>query len=173
MPEQLSSIDIFWMRRALELAEEAASVGEVPVGAVVVKDGREVASGCNQVERCKDACAHAEMLALGRAAEKLGDWRLDECTLYVTKEPCAMCAGAAVNSRLGRLVFGVRDERSGGAGGALDITGFPGMLHRVEVTGGILAEECLECLQSFFRRRREQVKNARRAAAVLPEEAEQ
>jgi len=165
MPEEAGDNDIYWMRRALELAGKAAAIGEVPIGAVVVKDGREIASGYNQVECCKDARAHAEMLALGSAAEWLGDWRLDGCTLYVTKEPCAMCAGASVNARLSRIVFGVPDERSGGAGGALDITGFPGMLHQVEVRGGVLADECLELLQSFFKQRRALVKSTKRQEA--------
>ncbi len=146
--------DIFWMRRALEEAARAAAGGEVPVGAVVVCGGREIAAACNQVEARKDAAAHAEMLAMGQAAAALGDWRLEACTLYVTKEPCAMCAGAMVNARLGRLVFGVPDERAGAAGGALDVTGFPGMLHRVNVAGGVLADECRALLQEFFRRRR-------------------
>ena len=151
--------DIFWMKRALADAARAAADGEVPVGAVIVCGGREVAAGCNQVEACKDAVAHAEMLALQRAAAALGDWRLETCTLYVTKEPCAMCAGAMVNARLGRLVFGVPDERAGAAGGALDVTGFPGMLHRVRVTGGVLADECRVSLQQFFRRRRAEAKS--------------
>ena len=143
------------MRRALELAREAARCGEVPVGAVVVSDtGEEVASAGNAVETLKDATAHAEVLALRAAAQAIGDWRLDTCTLYVTKEPCAMCAGAAVNCRVGALVFGVPDPRMGAAGGALSITDFPGMLHRVPVRSGVCAEECRMVLQEFFRARR-------------------
>lgn len=143
------------MRRALELAREAARRGEVPVGAVVVSDkGEEVASAGNAVETLKDATAHAEVLALRTAAQAIGDWRLDTCTLYVTKEPCAMCAGAAVNCRVGALVFGVPDPRMGAAGSALSITDFPGMLHRVPVRSGVCAEECRMVLQEFFRARR-------------------
>lgn len=143
------------MRLALKLAAKAAELGEVPVGAVVVCEDRVVARAWNQVELLKDATAHAEMIALTQAASALGDWRLAHATLYVTKEPCAMCAGAMVNSRLARLVYGCPDPRCGAAGSALKITDFPGMLHRVEVTGGILAEECLALLQEFFRRRRQ------------------
>ncbi|MFA4945428.1 MAG: tRNA adenosine(34) deaminase TadA [Lentisphaeria bacterium] len=142
------------MRLALRLAERAAAAGEVPVGAVVVAGGRVVSRAWNQVEMLKDGTAHAEMVALTQAAAALGDWRLTGATLYVTKEPCAMCAGAMVNSRLGRLVYGCADPRCGAAGSVLDITAFPGMLHAVEVTGGVLAAECLAMLQAFFRRRR-------------------
>ena len=143
------------MRRALELAHDAARQGEVPVGAVVVSpDGQELAAAANAVETLKDATAHAEILALREAARRLGDWRLEECTLYVTKEPCAMCAGASVNCRVGTLVFGAADPRMGAAGSALQITDFPGMLHRVTVRSGVCAEECLAVLQDFFRSRR-------------------
>ena len=155
MFETQEIIDTKWMRRALEMARDAASRGEVPVGAVVVSaDGVELASAGNAVESLKDATAHAEILALRAAAQSVGDWRLDSCTLYVTKEPCAMCAGALVNCRVGALVFGVSDPRMGAAGGALSITDFPGMLHRVPVRSGVCAEECREVLQEFFRARR-------------------
>ena len=143
------------MRLALRLAETAAEAGEVPVGAVVISDGRVIARAWNQVEMLKDATAHAEMIALTQAANALGDWRLTGATLYVTKEPCAMCAGAMVNSRLSRLVYGCADPRCGAAGSALKITDFPGMLHRVTVTGNVLAVDCLTLLQNFFRGRRQ------------------
>ena len=143
------------MRVALRLAETAAEAGEVPVGAVVISEGRVIARAWNQVEMLKDATAHAEMIALTQAANALGDWRLTGATLYVTKEPCAMCAGAMVNSRLSRLVYGCADPRCGAAGSALKITDFPGMLHRVEVTGNVLAVDCLNLLQNFFRGRRQ------------------
>lgn len=142
------------MRMALRQAERAEEQGEVPIGAVVVRDHQVIARAYNQVEMLKDATAHAEMIALTQAEALLGDWRLTECTLYVTKEPCAMCAGAMVNCRLGKLVFGCADPRSGAAGSALDITGFEGMLHQVCVVRGVLGSECLERLQDFFRRRR-------------------
>lgn len=144
-----------YMHVALRLAREAFEQGEVPVGAVAVVDGRIVARAHNQVETLNDATAHAEMIALTQVSATLGDWRLTDAVLYVTKEPCAMCAGAMVNARLGRLVFGCADPRTGAAGSALDITGFPGMLHRVETIGGVLGDECLELIQAFFRIRRQ------------------
>jgi tRNA(adenine34) deaminase len=150
------------MQLALRQAQTAAERGEVPVGAVVWYHGAVIARAGNQVEMLKDATAHAEMIVLTQAAAHIGDWRLTEATLYVTKEPCAMCAGAMVNARLGRLVFGCADPRMGAAGGALDITTFPGMLHRVEVTSGMLEEPCRMMLQAFFQRRRYEQKEAKR-----------
>ena len=147
------------MRLALAQANLAAEEGEVPVGAVVLWQGRIIARAHNQVELLKDATAHAEILALTQASAAKGDWRLDDCTLFVTKEPCAMCAGAMVNARLGKLVFACPDPRMGAAGSALDITGFSGMLHQVKVQSGLLEDEAREILQSFFRQRR-QDKNA-------------
>lgn len=149
------------MRVALRLAAQAEERGEVPVGAVVIYRQRLVARAYNQVEMLRDATAHAEMIALTQAAAAVGDWRLTECTLVVTKEPCAMCAGAMVNARLGRLVFGCADPRMGAAGSALSITDYPGMLHRVEVTRGILAADCQALLQAFFRRRRQDEKDSK------------
>lgn len=142
------------MRIALRLAETAAKQGEVPVGAVVLHHGAIIARAYNQCEQLHDATAHAEMLALTQAEAAIGDWRLTECTLYVTKEPCAMCAGAMVNCRLGNLVFGCPDPRAGAAGSALAITSFPGMLHTVHVEAGLLADEARTLLQNFFRQRR-------------------
>jgi len=144
------------MKLALKLAGHAAEAGEVPVGAIVVFENRIVARAWNQVETLKDGTAHAEMIALTQAAATLGNWRLTGCTLYVTKEPCAMCAGAMVNTRLSRLVYGCPDPRCGAAGSALNLTSFPGMLHSVEVSGGVLQEECLKLLQDFFRQRRKE-----------------
>lgn len=143
--------DEYYMRRALNEARIAADEGEVPVGAVAVHNGRIIARAWNQVEKLKDATAHAEILALTQASATLKDWRLEEVDLYVTKEPCAMCAGALVNCRIRRLIFGLPDPRSGGAGGALNITGFSGMLHQVEVVSGVLEDECREIMQEFFR----------------------
>ena len=141
-----------FMRAALRLAEMAGEQGEVPIGAVAVKEGRIIAKGWNQVETLKDATAHAELLTMTAAAAAVGDWRLDGVTIYVTKEPCAMCAGALVNTRVDRVVYGMSDPRSGCAGSALDITGFLGMLHRVQVTGGILEAECKQIIRDFFLR---------------------
>ncbi|MDD4180977.1 MAG: tRNA adenosine(34) deaminase TadA [Victivallaceae bacterium] len=143
--------DEYYMRLALNEAQNAFDKGEVPVGAVVVCDGRIIARAWNQVEMLKDATAHAEILAITQAAAALGDWRLENAEIYVTKEPCAMCAGAMVNSRVKRVVFGLSDPRSGAAGGALDVTGFSGMLHNVAVKSGVLEAECKALLQDFFK----------------------
>jgi tRNA(adenine34) deaminase len=151
--------DEFFMREALKLAAKAFEAGEVPVGAVIVHGNRIIGKAHNQVETLKDATAHAEMIAITQAEAAIGDWRLEECTLYVTKEPCPMCAGAAVLSRLARLVFGVKDDKMGGAGGALNITGQHKFNHRVEVTGGVLRDEALALLQTFFEQQRAKSKN--------------
>jgi tRNA(adenine34) deaminase len=143
-----------FMREALKLAAKAFEADEVPVGAVVVHGNKVIARGHNQVEQLKDATAHAEMIAFTQAAAALGDWRLQECTLFVTKEPCPMCAGAAVLSRLQRLVFGVKDEKMGGAGGALNITHNARFNHQVEVVPGLLGDESLALLKSFFEKQR-------------------
>ncbi len=143
---------------ALREARRAAEAGEVPVGAVVVFEGRVVARAHNQVELLKDGTAHAEMIALTQAAAAVGDWRLTGVGLYVTKEPCPMCAGAMVNCRLSRLVFGCPDPRAGAAGSVLTLTDFPGLLHRVQVRGGVLAEPCAALLRDFFRDRRTRAK---------------
>lgn len=139
----------------------AALEGEIPVGAVLVHRGQVVARTHNHVERDRRGYAHAEFLAIQEATERLGMWRLDECVLYVTKEPCPMCAGAMVNSRLPRLVFGCGDERAGGAGGALAVTSMPGCIHRVSVTSGVLADDCLALILDFFKRRRLESRQAR------------
>ena len=144
--------DEFFMARALSEALAAGEAGEVPVGAVAVRDSRVIARAGNQVETLKDATAHAEILALTQAASVLGDWRMEEVTVYVTKEPCAMCAGAMVNARVKRVVYGLPDPRAGACGSALDITGFPGMLWQVEVRGGVMREECAALMKDFFRK---------------------
>jgi len=152
----LTRNDESYMRLALREAEGAFAKGEVPIGAVVVVDELVVARAGNQVEMLKDATAHAEILAITQASAAIGDWRLNDATMYVTKEPCAMCAGAMVNCKLGKLVFGVTDPRSGAAGSALNVTGFSGMLHEVPVVSGVLQEDCLGLLQTFFQERREE-----------------
>ena len=154
MMESIVFDDEYFMRRALSQAEAAADMGEVPVGAVAVRDGAVIASSGNQVEMLRDATAHAEVLVITQAAARVGDWRLDDVDIYVTKEPCAMCAGAMVNSRVRRVVFGAYDPRAGCAGSALDVTSFPGMLHSVEVRGGVLEGECSAILKEFFRKLR-------------------
>src|SRR5258708_24437212 len=143
-------LDETFMQEALRLAVKARAADEVPVGAVVVREGRIIARGFNQVELLKDATAHAEMLALTAAEEAVGDWRLTDCTLYVTKEPCPMCAGAIVHVRLARVVFGARDLKAGAAGSALNLLQFPTFNHRCDITCGVREPECHALLRSFF-----------------------
>jgi tRNA(adenine34) deaminase len=146
--------DTDFMREALRLARKAFEHEEVPVGAVVVREGKIIGRAFNQVEVLKDATAHAEMLAITQAEAAVGDWRLNECDLFVTKEPCVMCAGALVNVRMRRVVFGCADERSGGAGGQVNLLQMPALNHQCIIASGVLAEECAELLQSFFRVKR-------------------
>jgi tRNA(adenine34) deaminase len=143
------------MRRALEFAAVARDRGDVPVGAVVVIAAQAVAVGFNQKEANHDPTAHAEIVALRQAAARLGGWRLSGATLYVTKEPCVMCAAACVAARIERIVYGCADPKGGGAGSVLDITGSPKLNHQVRVEGGLLAAEASELLREFFRQRRE------------------
>ena len=142
------------MRAALREAAAAAAADEVPVGCVVVHEGQIVGRGHNQVERLQDATAHAEILAIGAASAALGSWRLTGCTLYVTLEPCAMCAGAMILSRVTRLVYGARDPKAGACGSVLDVIHEPRLNHRVVVESDLLAEECGGLLREFFGRRR-------------------
>ena len=143
------------MREALRLAQKAGDAGEVPVGAVVVRAGKIIGRAHNQVELLKDATAHAEMLALTQAEAAIGDWRLTECDLYVTKEPCAMCAGALVHTRVRRVIFGCTDPVAGAAGSVINLLQMPGFNHRCEIASGVLQAECAAILQNFFRKRRE------------------
>src|SRR5690606_24240687 len=129
--------DDHFMGEALRQAAKAYEAGEVPVGAVIVRAGRIIARAFNQVELLKDATAHAEMLAITQAENAVGDWRLTDCTLYVTKEPCPMCAGAVVHARLQRVVFGAPDPKGGAAGGALNLLQFPTLNHRCAITSGV------------------------------------
>jgi tRNA(adenine34) deaminase len=144
------------MREALRMAKKAAGANEVPVGAVVVRAGHIIARASNQVELLKDATAHAEMLALTQAEAAVGDWRLTDCDLYVTKEPCPMCAGALVHTRIRRLVFGCADSSAGAAGSVMNLLQLPTLNHRCDVASGVLQNECAAILQSFFRKRRDQ-----------------
>ena len=146
--------DHFFMGEALRQAVRAYDAEEVPVGAVIVRAGRIIARACNQVELLKDATAHAEMLAITQAEEVVGDWRLHDCTLYVTKEPCPMCAGAIVHVRLPRVVFGASDLKAGAAGSALNLLQFPTLNHRCEITSGVREQEARTMLQSFFAEQR-------------------
>ena len=146
--------DHYFMGEALRQAVKAYEAEEVPIGAVVVREGRIIARAFNQVELLKDATAHAEMLALTQAEEQIGDWRLTECTLYVTKEPCPMCAGAVVHTRLARVVFGAGDVKGGAAGGAMNLLQFPSLNHQCDITQGVREGECRSLLQSFFAEQR-------------------
>lgn len=157
--------DHFFMGEALRQARKACAAGEVPVGAVIVREGRIIARAHNQVETLKDATAHAEMLALTQAEAAVGDWRLTGCTLYVTKEPCPMCAGALVHTRVARVVFGAGDPKAGAAGGAMNLLQCATLNHRCEITSQVRAEECRELLRSFFASQRNQ---AGAAAAEAP-----
>ncbi len=142
------------MRAALALAREAATLDEVPVGAVVVVDGEIVGRGCNQPIRRHDPTAHAEIMALRAAAARLGNYRLPGATLYVTLEPCAMCAGAMMHARIGRVVFGARDPKTGDAGSVVDLFGEARLNHHADIEGDVLAEECGALLSGFFAARR-------------------
>lgn len=153
-PRMAIPSDIDFMRRALDLARQAADRGEVPVGAVLVRGTEVVGEGANCPIHRHDPTAHAEIIALRAAAEHLGDYRLNDTTLYVTLEPCIMCASALVHARVGRVVFGAWDPKAGGAGSIADIFAMPALNHRVDVFGGVLAEECGEMLSAFFRARR-------------------
>src|SRR6266481_8000977 len=146
--------DEFFMRAALRLAAKAYQADEVPVGAVVVRAGNIIGRAYNQVELLKEATAHAEMLALTQAEAAVGDWRLTDSDLYVTKEPCVMCAGALVHVRIRRVVFGCADLRSGGAGGIINLLQHPALNHHCDITFGILQNECAAILQNFFRKKR-------------------
>ena len=143
-----------YMRLALEEAQKAAAEGEIPVGAVLIKDGEVIAAAHNRREADHDPTAHAEMLCMRQAAQALGDWRLRGCTLYVTLEPCPMCAGAMVMSQLGRCVYGAADEKQGCCGSVYDLPGDPALCGQTKWQSGVMAEECGELMRSFFAGRR-------------------
>src|SRR5437588_10287133 len=147
--------DEAFMRAALRLAAKAYEADEVPVGAVVVRAGNIIGRAYNQVELLKDATAHAEMLALTQAEAAVGDWRLVDCDLYVTKEPCVMCAGAIVHTRIRRVIFGCVDSKAGAAGSMLNLLQQPALNHRCEITAGVLQTKCAAILQDFFRKQRD------------------
>ena len=146
--------DHYFMGEALRQAVRAYEAGETPIGAIVVREGRIIARAFNQVELLKDATAHAEMLALTQAEEAVGDWRLTDCSLYATKEPCPMCAGAIVHVRLARVVYGASDPKAGAAGSALNLLQFPTLNHSCEITMGVREPECRTLLQTFFAEQR-------------------
>jgi len=147
-------LDETFMREALRLALKAREAEEVPVGAIVVRDGKIISRAYNQVELLKDATAHAEMLALTAAEAAAGDWRLGDCDLYVTKEPCPMCAGAIVHTRIRRVIFGCADVRAGAAGTVMNLLQHKSLNHQTQITSGVLQSKCASILQDFFREKR-------------------
>ena len=155
--------DEYWMRHALGLARLAWEQGEVPVGAVRVQGDRVIGEGWNRPIGQQDPTAHAEIMALRQGGKVLENYRLLDTTLYVTLEPCVMCAGAMIHSRITRLVFGARDEKTGATGSLINVLGHPGMNHQIEMVNGVLADECAGMLSDFFRMRREQKKALRLA----------
>lgn len=181
MPEhsQLSAADTtrdeHWMLYALELADKAERAGEIPVGAVLVKDNQVIGEGWNMSICQHDPSAHAEMLAIRQAAEHIKNYRLLDTTLYVTLEPCAMCAGLLVHARVKRLVFGALDAKTGAAGSVTDLVRHPVLNHQLDVTAGVLAAQCADKLSNFFRRRRQEQKAAKRLSrdALLQEVSSQ
>jgi tRNA(adenine34) deaminase len=152
--EGARATDLRWMSAALAEAKVAATEGDVPVGAVVVREGDAIARAANRTMRDQDPTAHAEVLAIRAASAALGSWRLDDCTLYVTLEPCAMCAGAIVLARIARVVLGAWDEKAGMAGSVGDLLRHPRLNHRPEVAAGVLEAECSALLREFFAERR-------------------
>jgi tRNA(adenine34) deaminase len=155
---QTAASDELWMQEALRAAQRALEAGEVPVGAVVVHEGKLVGQGWNRNLTDSDPTAHAEIIALRQAGENLGNHRLGECALFVTIEPCPMCAGAVVHARLKRMVYGADDPKAGAVHSVMEVLNHPKLNHHMEVRGGVLAGRCAEMLQSFFRMRREEQK---------------
>jgi tRNA(adenine34) deaminase len=153
-PSQLVRDDKFFMSLAFNLAVDAWRIDEVPIGAIIERGGEIIAAAHNEVERAGDPTAHAEILAITQAAKKIGDWRLNDCTLYVTKEPCPMCSGATIMSRLSRVVFAWGDPKMGCMGGATPLHSLPKLNHRVTVASGVLEEPCKEILQAYFNMKR-------------------
>lgn len=151
---EAESLDLFWMQRALELARQAEAAGEVPVGAVLVKEDQVLGEGWNAPIGEHDPTAHAEIRALRQAANRLGNYRLLNTTLYVTLEPCVMCAGAIIHARVKRVVYGAADPKTGAAGSVFDILNSELHNHRVEITAGVLDQECSTLLKGFFQARR-------------------
>ncbi|WP_072171007.1 tRNA adenosine(34) deaminase TadA [Trabulsiella odontotermitis] len=156
----------YWMRHALTLAKRAWDEGEVPVGAVLVHNNQVIGEGWNRPIGRHDPTAHAEIMALRQGGAVLQNYRLIDTTLYVTLEPCVMCAGAMVHSRIGQLVFGARDAKTGAAGSLIDVLHHPGMNHRVDIIEGVLSDDCAALLSDFFRHRRAEKKALKKAASA-------
>lgn len=163
--------DIMWMRHALTLADKAESIGEVPVGACVVLNGELIGEGFNTPITDNDPSAHAELRAVKEAAAAVQNYRLIDATLYVTLEPCSMCAGMLVHARVKRVVFGAKDAKTGAAGSVMNLLQHPALNHQLEVVSGVLADECANKLSDFFRKRRKEIKAAKKAKRLLEEDA--
>ena len=157
----MSLSDEFWMEEALREAQRALALGEVPVGAIVVSEGRIVGRGCNRPLSANDPTAHAEILALREAGTAMGNYRLLDCDLYVTVEPCSMCAGAITHARVRRLIYGAEDPKAGAVHSMLQVLNHPKLNHKVEVSSGVLAAQCMDLVQSFFRERRAELEGNR------------
>lgn len=153
-----------FMKEAIRQAKKAEAIGDVPIGCVIVCDGKIIARGYNKRNKNKTVLAHAELLAMSKACKKTGDWRLEDCTMYITLEPCQMCAGAIVQARMGRVVIGAMNPKAGCAGSVLNLLEMPEFNHQVQVERGVLGEECSRMLTEFFKELR-----SRKAAAALPE----
>ena len=158
--------DQYWMEQALVYAKQAEQLDEIPVGAIIVKNNQLISAGYNRSITDNDPSAHAEMIAVREAGKVLNNYRLIDCTLYVTLEPCSMCAGLLVHSRIKRLVFGAADAKTGSAGSIMNLLQEPRLNHQVEITGGVLETQCAEIISSFFKRRRAQIKAAKLAARI-------
>ncbi|WP_282130950.1 tRNA adenosine(34) deaminase TadA [Pseudoalteromonas aliena] len=156
--------DSYWMEQALLYAKQAEQLNEIPVGAIVVKDNQLVSAGYNRSITDNDPSAHAEMIAIREAGKVLNNYRLIDCTLYVTLEPCSMCAGLLVHSRIKRLVFGAADAKTGSAGSIMNLLQEPRLNHQVDVCSGVLSEQCGNAISDFFKSRRAQIKAAKKAA---------
>ena len=163
--------DIMWMRHALTLADKAESIGEVPVGACVVLNGELIGGGFNTPITDNDPSAHAELRAVKEAAAAVQNYRLIDATLYVTLEPCSMCAGMLVHARVKRVVFGAKDAKTGAAGSVMNLLQHPALNHQLEVVSGVLADECANKLSDFFRKRRKEIKAAKKAKRLLEGDA--
>ena len=163
--------DIMWMRHALTLADKAESIGEVPVGACVVLNGGLIGEGFNTPITDNDPSAHAELRAVKEAAAAVQNYRLIDATLYVTLEPCSMCAGMLVHARVKRVVFGAKDAKTGAAGSVMNLLQHPALNHQLEVVSGVLADECANKLSDFFRKRRKEIKAAKKAKRLLEGDA--
>jgi len=154
-PSQLIRDDAFFMANAYNQAIDAWRKNEVPIGAVIEYNGEIIGTGANQVESTIDPTAHAEIIAITQASRTISDWRLNQATLYVTKEPCPMCSGAVIMSRLKRVVYAIPDSKMGGLGGAYNVNEYPGMNHTTQIDMGVMEDDCRELIQTFFRLKRE------------------